>query len=87
MEGPLVRAALFLCWSHCERRRRAAIQELELACFATLAMTKLILAFAIVLAGCGKEKPAAPTAEQSAQLNDAENMLNEAAANGTGNFD
>jgi hypothetical protein len=38
----------------------------------------------LLLAGCGKEQPAAPTAEQSAQLNDAENMLNGVARNEEG---
>jgi uncharacterized protein YcfL len=30
----------------------------------------------LLLTGCQKEQPAAPTAEQSARLDDAENMLN-----------
>ena len=45
-----------------------------------LAMTKSIciaLALALALAGCGEQRPAAPTAEQNDQLNDAEAMLNE----------
>jgi hypothetical protein len=38
-------------------------------------------AFAILLllSACRKEQPAAPTAEQSSQLNEAEDMLNGAA--------
>ena len=35
----------------------------------------------ILLAGCGDERAAAPTAEESARLDEAEAMLNEAAAN------
>ena len=35
----------------------------------------------LLLGACRNEQPAAPTAQQSAQLNDAENMLNDAAAN------
>ena len=42
-------------------------------------MRTLALFLMIALAGCRKEQPAAPTAEESAQLNDAENMLNDAA--------
>ena len=41
----------------------------------------------LLLVGCHKEQPAAPTAEQSAQLNDAEEMLNDAAANEEGPAD
>jgi hypothetical protein len=51
-------------------------------------MRNIALAAALLLltAGCHREEPAAPTAEQSAQLNDAENMLN-AAANEEGPAD
>jgi len=54
-----------------------------------LAMTKRLLPLLIglCLLACGKEQPKAPTAEQSAQLNDAENMLNEVAANEEGPAD
>jgi hypothetical protein len=38
----------------------------------------------ILLAACHKEQPARPTAEQSAQLNEAEDMLNDVAANEKG---
>jgi hypothetical protein len=41
----------------------------------------------LLLCGCRKEQPPAPTAEQSAQLNDAENMLNDVAANEEGPAD
>jgi hypothetical protein len=62
---------------HCERQRRAAIQEHRLDCFATLAMTQYVLiASLLLLAACHKDRPPAPTREQNAQLNDAENMLN-----------
>ena len=39
---------------------------------------------ALCLAACGKEQPAAPTAEQSVQLNEAEDMLNAMARNEEG---
>jgi hypothetical protein len=48
---------------------------------------KYALLCALLLAACGKEQPAAPTAEQSAQLNEAENMLNDVAANEEGPAD
>jgi hypothetical protein len=41
----------------------------------------------LLLGGCHKEQPAGPTAEQSAQLNDAESMLNDVAANEEGPVD
>jgi hypothetical protein len=41
----------------------------------------------ILLAACHKEQPVRPTAEQSAQLNDAEDMLNGVAANEEGPAD
>ena len=46
-------------------------------------MKRIFLAF-LILGGCGKERPAAPTAEQSSQLNEAEDMLNDVAANEEG---
>ena len=39
---------------------------------------------ALMLLGCRKEEPAAPTAEQSRQLNEAEDMLNSMARNEEG---
>jgi hypothetical protein len=39
------------------------------------------------LCACHKEQPATPTAEQSAQLNEAEDMLNGVAANEEGPAD
>jgi hypothetical protein len=39
---------------------------------------RIVLLTALFLCACHKEEPAAPTAEQSAQLNDAEGMLNNA---------
>jgi hypothetical protein len=45
---------------------------------------KILLTLFLVLAGCGEQRPAAPTAEQNAQLNEAEAMLNEEAGNATG---
>jgi hypothetical protein len=48
-------------------------------------MTKyLILATLLFLAACRRDEPPAPTAEQSAQLNEAEEMLNAEAANEEG---
>jgi len=41
----------------------------------------------LLLAACGKEQPAAPTSEQSAQLNEAEDMLNAMAQNEEGPAD
>jgi hypothetical protein len=45
-----------------------------------LALFSLLL----VLAACRKDQPPAPTAEQSAQLNDAEDMLNNMSGNEEG---
>jgi hypothetical protein len=47
----------------------------------------LLLAACLSLAACRKEEPAAPTPEQSAQLNEAEDMLNAEAANEEGPAD
>ena len=48
-------------------------------------MTKcLILATLLFLAACRRDEPPAPTDEQSAQLNEAEEMLNAEAANEEG---
>jgi uncharacterized protein YcfL len=44
---------------------------------------RIVLLAALLLCACRKEEPAAPTAEQSAQLNDAEDMLNLMASNDT----
>jgi uncharacterized protein YcfL len=49
-------------------------------------MRAIILAL-LILGGCRSEQPAAPTAEQSDQLNDAENMLNTEAAKEKGPAD
>jgi hypothetical protein len=49
-------------------------------------MKRIFLAF-LILGACGREQPAAPTAEQSAQLNEAEDMLNHASANEEGPVD
>jgi uncharacterized protein YcfL len=49
-------------------------------------MKYVALATLLLLVACRKEQPAGPTPEQSAQLNDTENMLN-AAANEEGPAD
>jgi hypothetical protein len=43
-----------------------------------------ILCFVILLAACRDQRPPAPTEEQSAQLNEAESMLNDVARNEEG---
>ena len=43
-------------------------------------MRKSWIALALALAACGEKRPPAPTAEQNDQLNEAEDMLNEEAA-------
>ena len=48
---------------------------------------RLIFLALLILSACGKEQPAGPTAEQSAQLNEAEDMLNDVAANEEGPAD
>ena len=40
-------------------------------------MKDVWIALVVVLAGCGEQRPPAPTAEQNDQLNEAEAMLNE----------
>ena len=42
-------------------------------------MKQILLCAALLLASCGDSRPPAPTAEESDQLNEAENLLNEAA--------
>jgi hypothetical protein len=44
-------------------------------------MRKVWVAVVLVLAGCGEQRPPAPTPEQNDQLNEAEAMLNEEAGN------
>jgi hypothetical protein len=43
---------------------------------------KQIILIGLLLAGCGEQRPPAPTAEQNEQLNEAEAMLNEEAGSG-----
>jgi hypothetical protein len=47
-------------------------------------MKRMVLVGFLAFAACGKEQPAAPTSEQSARLNEAEDMLNNLAANEEG---
>jgi hypothetical protein len=50
-------------------------------------MTRLLLSVLLLLGACRDQRPPGPTAEQAAQLNDAENMLNAEAANEEGPAD
>jgi hypothetical protein len=47
-------------------------------------MRTAILSTLLLLSACRDDRPPAPTAEQSAQLNDAENLLNAEADNEKG---
>ena len=47
-------------------------------------MKQLLLFVLLLLAACREERPAQPTAEQSGQLNEAEDMLNDMARNEEG---
>jgi hypothetical protein len=47
-------------------------------------MRILLLGFALALCACNKDSPPTPTPEQSAQLNESENMLNDLARNAEG---
>ena len=69
---------------HCEGRSDAAIEEHVLGCFASLAMTKHLLVAALLLVGCKDNRPPQPSAEQSQQLNEADEMLNGMAQNEEG---
>jgi len=45
---------------------------------------RIWLVLALLLCACREQRPPAPTAEQSAQLNEAENLLDQEAANEKG---
>jgi hypothetical protein len=47
-------------------------------------MTRMLLSGLLLLAACGDQQPPAPTAEEAAQLDEAEAMLNELSANEKG---
>ena len=47
-------------------------------------MRRLLLLASLLLPACHKDEPPAPTPKQSAQLNEAEDMLNAQAANEKG---
>ena len=47
-------------------------------------MRVILIVAALVLSACRKEEPAAPTAEQNAQLNEAEDLLDGMAHNEEG---
>src|SRR5262249_14301181 len=76
--------SFFCAHRHCEERSDAAIQEHELDCFATLAMTRLVLSLIFLVAACRDDRPPAPNEVQSAQLNEMENSLNAMANNEEG---
>ena len=44
-------------------------------------MKKTLILMALLLVACGEQRPAAPTAEENRQLDDAEAMLNESGNN------
>jgi len=50
-------------------------------------MRQLLVVVPLLLSACHRDAPPAPTAEQSAQLNEAEDMLNAEAANEEGPAD
>ena len=50
-------------------------------------MTKYLIVALLLTAGCKDHRPPAPTAEQSRQLNDADDMLNSMADNEEGPAD
>jgi hypothetical protein len=50
-------------------------------------MTKFLLLSLLLVAACKDHRPPAPSAEQSQQLNEAENMLDNMAANEEGPAD
>jgi hypothetical protein len=48
---------------------------------------RLVTSVLLILAACKNEQPPAPTADQSSQLNEAEDMLNDMARNEEGPAD
>jgi hypothetical protein len=84
MEGPLDWAALFFVPIIRRSGATRQFQEHQLDCFATLAMTRCVLLVLVLLGACRDQRPPQPTSEQSQQLNDAEDMLNNMAGNEEG---
>ena len=50
-------------------------------------MKRIVVCLVLATAGCRDRSPPAPTEEQSAQLNEAEDMLNDVASNEEGPAD
>ena len=63
---------------HCGQRADAAIEDMGWNA------SRVVVALLLLLGACREQRPPAPTAEQSQQLNDAERMLDNMASNEEG---